>query len=34
MAGLIEKFLRTFARRGKSIILAYDHGIEHGPQTS
>ncbi|CCC81912.1 fructose-bisphosphate aldolase [Thermoproteus tenax] len=31
MANLTEKFLRIFARRGKSIILAYDHGIEHGP---
>jgi len=31
MVDLIEKFLRTFARRGRSIILAYDHGIEHGP---
>ncbi len=32
MAGLIEKFLKVFARRGgRSIILAYDHGIEHGP---
>jgi len=29
MVDLIEKFLRTFARRGRSIILAYDHGIEH-----
>ncbi|WP_054853046.1 aldolase [Vulcanisaeta distributa] len=32
MTALIEKFLRIFARRGgRSIILAYDHGIEHGP---
>ena len=31
MTGLIEKFLKIFARRGRSIILAYDHGIEHGP---
>jgi len=29
--GLVEKFKRIFARRGRSIILAYDHGIEHGP---
>jgi class I fructose-bisphosphate aldolase len=31
MTALVEKFLRIFARRGRSIILAYDHGIEHGP---
>ena len=31
MTGLIEKFLKIFARRDRSIILAYDHGIEHGP---
>jgi class I fructose-bisphosphate aldolase len=31
MTNLIEKFLKIFARRGRSIILAYDHGIEHGP---
>lgn len=28
---LVEKFLRTFAPRGRSILLAYDHGLEHGP---
>jgi class I fructose-bisphosphate aldolase len=31
MTGLVDKFLRIFARRGKTIVLAYDHGIEHGP---
>ena len=31
MYGLVDKFKKIFARRGKSIILAYDHGIEHGP---
>lgn len=28
---LTEKFKAVFARRGRSIVLAYDHGIEHGP---
>jgi class I fructose-bisphosphate aldolase len=28
---LVEKFKSIFARRGHSIVLAYDHGIEHGP---
>jgi DhnA-type fructose-1,6-bisphosphate aldolase and related enzymes len=28
---LTDKFKSIFARRGRSIVLAYDHGIEHGP---
>ncbi len=28
---LVEKFRRTFMRRGRAVVLAYDHGIEHGP---
>jgi len=28
---LVDKFRRIFMRRGRAIILAYDHGIEHGP---